>query len=86
MNWESIITAIITSVPPTIVAAAAYIQAKRTHQAVNSRMTELLLLARQEAGAQATLDEKAAQHVRTGEAAVTAAKIESLTQPKGETS
>jgi len=72
-NWEPIIIAGIAAIPATLAAFAAYRQARATHLAVNSRMEELLALARKEATAQATLDEKAAEHRRKGEAAVTTA-------------
>lgn len=58
MNWDAIIIAAITSVPPTLVAAAAYLQASRTHKAVNSRMTELLEITKAAASSSATLAEK----------------------------
>lgn len=77
MNWDTIILAIISSGPPTLLALAALIQATKaknqsleTHQAVNSRMSELLELARKEAASQATLDEKDAEHARKGDAAI----------------
>lgn len=71
---DKVITAIIAAVPPTIMALAAYMKASQTHDLVNSRMSELLEIARKESAAQATLDEKAAQHIRSGEAAITTAK------------
>ena len=74
MNWETIIISVIAATPATIAAAAAFIQAKKTHTAVNSRMTELLALTRQAAADDATLAEKRAEHLRKGEAAVTDAK------------
>ena len=69
MDWTVILIALITAVPPTLVAAAAYLQASKTHQAVNSRMTELLELTRIASGDAATLAEREAAHVRKGEAA-----------------
>lgn len=42
MNYTTIIVALITSLPPTIVAYLAWRESRRTHLTVNSRMTELL--------------------------------------------
>ena len=46
MQWNSIIIALIASVPPTLMGLAAVIVAmrshKRSHKLVNSRMDELL--------------------------------------------
>jgi len=72
MGWETVVLAAITAIPPSIVAAAAFYQAKKTHEAVNSRMTELLEISRKQAADDATLREKRAEHVRKGEAAVAA--------------
>lgn len=86
-------------IPPTLVAYFAYVQARKakdearlgkdqaiqTHLSVNSRMDELLRMAKLEATAQATLDEKIAQSVREGEAAVAKAKdADKLTPAKNE--
>ncbi len=65
-----IITALIASIPSAIIAWS-------THKAVNSRMDELLNLAKQEAHAQGTLDEKKAEHIRKGEAAQSVVQIAS---------
>lgn len=75
MNWELLINAAIAAIPATIAGIAAWHQARATHLSVNSRMDELLKLAKLEASAQATLDEKAAEHIRKGEAA-TALQLE----------
>lgn len=64
MKWESYAPFILAALPATIAAVAAWIQARDTHKAVNSRMDELLALAKKEASAQATLDEKAAEGQR----------------------
>lgn len=76
MNWDLLAAACIAAFPPTLVAFLGYMQSRQTHLAVNSRMDELLRIAKRESAAQATLDEKAAEHTRKGEAAVIAAKIE----------
>lgn len=39
---SQIIVALITAIPPTIVAYLAWRESRRTHLTVNSRMTELL--------------------------------------------
>lgn len=57
MEWEPIVAAVIVAAP------AAYI-AWRTHKAVNSRMTEMLELARRMAAAEATLAERLAEKLR----------------------
>ncbi len=79
MNWDAIIIACVTAVPPTLVALAAFIQAMKTHKAVNSRMDELLNVARQAAHSQGTLEEKAAEQQRKGDAAIDRANIASPT-------
>lgn len=73
INWTVIIAALITALIGSIPAA---IVAWRTHSAVNSRMDKFIAMmeAKQAvavdgAKAQATLDERAAEHVRKGEAA-----------------
>lgn len=73
MNWEAYSPIILAVLPATIAAVAAWYQAKATHMAVNSRMDELLALAKREASAQATLDEKAAECQRKGDEAITKA-------------
>lgn len=84
MNWDIFFPALLAAVPATILAGAAYrqagaavLQAKATHLAVNSRMDELLVIARAEAGAQATLKEKAAENVRKADAIVAAENLKS---------
>lgn len=74
MNWADYAPFILAAIPATIAAIAAWFQARATHKAVNSRMDELLALAKKEATAQATLDEKAAEHQRKGDAAIDRAK------------
>jgi Na+-translocating ferredoxin:NAD+ oxidoreductase RnfG subunit len=61
---DTIIIALITAVPPTIVAGVAVMQAKQAkrqvneiHLSVNSRMDELLKLTRKEATLEATVAE-----------------------------
>jgi len=85
LNWEIIsplLIAALAALPATIAAIASWRQSRATHLAVNSRMEELLALARKEATAQATLDEQAAERQRKGDAAIDRANIAS---PKGET-
>lgn len=74
MNFDRILELLITAVPPTLMAAAVYWKGDQIHTLMNSRMSELLELARKESAAQATLDEKLAEHVRKGEAAIADAK------------
>lgn len=73
MDWAPIVLAAIAALPPTLVALAAYVQAIRTHTAVNSRMTELLEITKRQATDAATLAEKKAEQFRKGEAAVAVA-------------
>lgn len=61
--------AAVGSIWATISANKAKTQSVITHQAVNSRMDELLRLATANAKAEATLAEKTAEKVRQGEAA-----------------
>lgn len=68
MNWDAIILAAIAGLPGTLVAAAAFLESRKTHKAVNSRMTELIRLARLEATDDATRAEKKAERVRRAEA------------------
>jgi len=49
MNWEIIITSLITATPPTIMALLAWRESKKIHTSVNSRMTELLSVTKSEA-------------------------------------
>jgi len=44
MNWDSIIIAVIASIPPTIVGIATLIQGLRTHATFNSKMDAMLRL------------------------------------------
>lgn len=64
MNWENIILALLASLPPTLVAIAAFRRQGTTHDLVNSRMTELLEVTRTNAANKATLVEKKAERVR----------------------
>lgn len=64
MNGELIVAAIITALPPSAIAWLAYREAKHAHQAVNSRMTEMLEITKTSATAAATLAEKVAQTKR----------------------
>ena len=80
LDWDAIIIAMITAAPPTLVAGLAIWQALKTHGIVNHKMDTLLETVRKESAAQATLDEKAAEHIRKGEAAVIAAKTTEDTQ------
>lgn len=66
----AILIALISAVPATIAALAAWNQSKKTHILFNSRMSEMLALTKQAAGDAATLAEKKAEHVRQGEAAL----------------
>lgn len=66
INWTTVLVsglaALFTGLPAIIVAL-------RTHDAVNHRMDEMLLIARLLAGAEATLAEKLAQYLREGDLA-----------------
>jgi len=64
ISWQTVILALIASLPPTIAAVAAIIQSVRTHQAVDGRLTQLLEETRKSSGQQATIVEKNAQQVR----------------------
>lgn len=70
MNWEALLTAGVAALPATIAAVAALVQATKTHKAVNSRMTELLELTRRASRAEGTLEEKDAEQIRKGDAAI----------------
>jgi len=59
-----VLLALIAAIPPTLVALAAFIQAKKTHLAVNSRMTELLTLTRESSEAKGVVREKATQQAK----------------------
>lgn len=68
MNWEPIIIAAISAIPPTLIGAAAYIQARKaraqseeTHHAVDGRMDELLELTRESSKAKGVLQQKESQ-------------------------
>ena len=58
-GWVLITVAIITAVAPTVAAIGAWRVAKRTHREINSRMTELLRIARAESYAKGVADQKA---------------------------
>lgn len=75
--WLAFAIAVVTAIPPTILALAAYnesaaarAQSAETHNVVNSRMSEMIKLVEKSATDAATLAEKKAQHQREGEAAV----------------
>lgn len=65
--WLAFVIAIITSIAPTILALAAYRQSAATHDVVNSRMSEMIVLVKSAATDAATLAEKNAQHQREDE-------------------
>lgn len=81
MNWDIIIPVAIGAVPTTIVAIAALIQAIKTHSVVNHKMDEMLRIARAEGAAQGQLDEKAAAHLRKGDAAIEMVRESTLREP-----
>lgn len=56
---DSVLVALLASVPPTIMALATFIQAWRMHKAVNSKMDRFLKL---------TADSSRAEGVKEGEA------------------
>lgn len=64
IDWQTVIIAGIAALPPTVVAAAAFVQALKTHKSVNSRMTELLEATKAQATAEATVAEQEAQEGR----------------------
>jgi len=64
IDWNIVIAALIASLPATITAFAALVQAWKTHKSVNSRMDEMLKLTRDEAAATATVVEKEADRMR----------------------
>lgn len=71
IDWNIVIAALIASMPATLTALAAVVQATKaktqateTHKSVNSRMDEMLRLSRDEAAATATLTEKDAERGR----------------------
>lgn len=68
--WLAFGIAIVTAIPPTILALAAYRQSADTHDVVNSRMSEMIKLVEKSSADAATLAEKKAQHQREGEAAI----------------
>ena len=55
---ENIIIALITALPPTIVAFIAYRESKKVHTAVNSRMTELLEITKSDSKAKGKVEER----------------------------
>ena len=57
-NITLILVALVAACAPTIAAIAAVIQAMKTHKAVNSRMDELLSLAKTSSKAEGVLEEK----------------------------
>jgi len=69
ITTSDVIKALLTALPPTLVALAALIQAIKAHKSVNGRMEELLATTKNEATAVATLAEKSAEHIRKADAA-----------------
>lgn len=65
--WLAFVIAIITSIAPTILALAAYRQSAETHDVVNSRMSEMIVLVKAAATDAATLAEKKVQGKRERE-------------------
>lgn len=51
-NKTLILVAIITSFPPTLVGILGYLQGRKTHIAINSRMDELLKSSKAESKAE----------------------------------
>jgi hypothetical protein len=64
VNWTLVLVAALAAMPPTIVGVAALLQAVRTHDLVNSRVTELVELEKRKAAADATKIEQAAENER----------------------
>lgn len=80
LGWKPIVLAIIAGVPATITSIGALWQATKTHQIVNSRMSEILELAKSSAVNKALLEEKTAERMRQLEVEAAKAKI---TTPPG---
>lgn len=74
-HWELIAVTIISAIPPTLAALAALMQGRRTHLIVNSRMTELLRLARDESAREARTKAEAFQRALSDSKAVTKEKL-----------
>lgn len=75
INWNIIIAAVIAATPPTILSVANLVQAQKiqtqgekTHDLVNSKMTELVDSVRAESAATATLKEKKSEQERKDKA------------------
>lgn len=62
IDWNTIIVALIGSIPAAIIAW-------RTHISTNSRMDEMIKVVRKESAAEATLTEKTAQKEREAQQA-----------------
>lgn len=79
MDYQPIVIATIVAVPPTLLGAAALVQASKTHGLVNSRMDQLLELTKRQSSDAATLNEKKAQSARESAVAISemSKKIES---------
>lgn len=70
MEYTRLIELVIVGLPPTLLALATLIQQLKTHHAFNSKMDAMLAITRREGVAQGKLDERAARHLKEGEAAV----------------
>ena len=66
------VLAIAAALTQLAVAIATLVKLIETHKTFNSKMDEAMRVAKAGAAAQATLDEKAAQRVRDGEASLSA--------------
>lgn len=69
MTWEIGIALVVGSAQ-LLVAVATLLKLIQTHNTFNSKMDEAMRVAKAGAAAQATLDEKAAQSMRDGEASL----------------
>ena len=70
------VLAIAAALTQLAVAIATLVKLIETHKTFNSKMDEAMRVAKAGAAAQATLDEKAAQRVRDGEASLSAQQRE----------
>jgi hypothetical protein len=64
VNWTVVLVAVLAAMPPTLIALAGLVQAVRTHDLVNSRVTELVELEKRKAAVDATKIEQAAENER----------------------
>ena len=51
LEWTTIIAALFAATPPTIAAVLAYRKVQKVHVEINSRMTEMLKLAKRDSHA-----------------------------------